>query len=436
MNTSSLELTLREWSERARRTLQQRGARSWLGRACFMVLAGLAACAVILLTTLADLATQANHWLLGVSPWLSLVFMPVGFALSVWLSRRFFPGTQGSGVPQTVAATCGLGAPAPLTARGALGKLLLTPLAMLWGAVAGREGPSIFLGACIMHTGARWSWLRAVASPRQLLIAGGAIGVAAAFNTPLAGVMFAIEELSRRRSFNADATTLMAVVMAGLASTAIIGNYLYFGRNADTLGLPDNLAALLLCGLAGGLAGGFFSRVAIHLSHWLPAPLQSVRVRHPVVLAAICGLLVAVLGLVTDGVAWGAGYEEARRAVTDTGQTPLYFAPLKMLSLLLTFISGIPGGIFAPSLSIGAGLAAIVAPLCSDVSMGALALMCMAAYLAGVTQAPITSFVVVLEMSSNQQLIMPLIAAATLGYIVARLSGAEPFFHGLARRLS
>lgn len=406
----------------------------WQGRAVFGALALLAACAVILLAVFANWAAALHRLLMAVSPWLALLWMPAGFALSAWLARRFFPGTQGSGVPQTVACALDRGVPRP-GFRSALGKLLLTPLAMLWGAAAGREGPSIYLGAAIMQGGARWGVLRHVASSRQLVVAGGAIGVAAAFNTPLAGILFAIEELSRKRSFNADATTLMAVVLAGLASTALLGNYLYFGRNADPLALFADLDALLLCGVLGGLAGGLFARAAIHASRWLPGPLQSWRSLKPVHFAALCGLFAAALGLASGGLAWGTGYEEAKQVVTDAGTLPLYYTPLKMLSLLTTFVSGIPAGIFAPSLAIGAGLSGVVELICPGPAVGALALLCMAAYLGGLTQAPITSFVVVLEMSSNQQLMIPLIAAATLGHVAARMSGAEPVFYGLARRL-
>ena len=412
----------------------QLAAGRWQGRAVFAALALLAACAVILLALLSDWAAALHLLLMGVSPWLALIWMPGGFALSAWLALRFFPGTQGSGVPQTVA--CALGLPQPKPGfRHALGKLLLTPLAMLWGAAAGREGPSIYLGAAIMQGGARWPVLQHAASSRQLMVAGGAIGVAAAFNTPLAGILFAIEELSRKRSFNADSTTLMAVVLAGLASTALLGNYLYFGRNADPLALFADLDALLLCGLLGGLAGGFFARAAIHAARWLPAPLQRWRSFKPVHFAAVCGLFAAALGLLSGGMAWGTGYEEAKQVVTGASAMPLYYTPLKMLSLLTTFVSGIPAGIFAPSLAIGAGLSGVVEMICPGPTLGALALLCMAAYLGGLTQAPITSFVVVLEMSSNQQLMIPLIAAATLGHWVARMTGAEPVFYGLARRL-
>ncbi|MDO6387069.1 chloride channel protein [Uliginosibacterium sp. 31-12] len=406
----------------------------WQGRGLFGALALLAACGVILLAVLADWAALMHLRLMAMSPWLALLWMPAGFALSSWLSLRIFAGTQGSGVPQTVAAALDHGVRMP-GFRAALGKLLLTPLAMLWGAAAGREGPSIFLGAAIMQGGARWSYLRHAASPRQLLVAGGAIGVAAAFNTPLAGIMFAIEELSRKRSFNANATTLMAVVLAGLASTALLGNYLYFGRSAATLAVFSELDALLLCGVLGGLAGGLFSRAAINVERLLPARLRSLRVGRPMYFASACGLCAALLGLASGGLTWGTGYEEARQAVTSAASMPLYYSPLKMLSLLITFASSIPAGIFAPSLAIGAGLSGFVEFLCPGSTLGALALLCMAAYLGGLTQAPITSFVVVLEMSSNQQLMIPLILAATLGHVAARASGAEPVFYGLARRL-
>ena len=143
-----------------------------------------------------------------------------------------------------------------------IAKVFLTLGGLLSGASIGREGPSVQVGASVMHllAGRR---RRRIASSRDLIVAGSGAGIAAAFNTPLGGIMFAIEEMCRYRAFQANSTTLTAVIFAGLMSLAVLGNYTYFGRTLATIAWPAGIWPVLACGVAGGLLLGWLGARAL-----------------------------------------------------------------------------------------------------------------------------------------------------------------------------
>ncbi len=153
-----------------------------------------------------------------------------------------------------------------VSARIAVGKILLTLLGFLCGASAGREGCTVQVGASIMFAIGRFS-------PRRqpgLILAGAAAGVAAAFNTPLAGIVFGIEEMSRAFETRTSGLIIAAVIAAGLTSLALVGNYSYFGNTPAMLRSGVDWLAIPLCGVAGGLAGGLFSRIVIMMARGVP----------------------------------------------------------------------------------------------------------------------------------------------------------------------
>ena len=236
----------------------------WLLRMVFWGGALAVGAVAVLFALGAQLGNQCFHWVLSISPWLSLVVMPSGLALSAWLSKRFFAGSQGSGIPQAIAALqiqnpeqiAGL-----LSLRIAAGKIMLTILALCCGASVGREGPTVQVGASIMYSLRRFSHFTYRDELGGLIVAGGAAGIAAAFNTPLAGIAFAIEELSRSFEQRTNGLVLTAVIFAGLAAHAILGNYTYFGTTSTSLGSAIGWLAVIACGVTGGLAGGLFARL-------------------------------------------------------------------------------------------------------------------------------------------------------------------------------
>jgi H+/Cl- antiporter ClcA len=362
---------------------------------------------------------------------LPLVLTPIGFILSAWLAITVFPNSQGSGIPQAIAARHlhdDEERSRLLSLRLAFGKILLTILGLFCGASIGREGPTVQVGASFMLAAARFG---GIAQARGLILAGSAAGIAAAFNTPLAGIVFAIEEMSRTYESRSNGVVLTAVILSGLAALGLSGSYNYFGTASVA---PMHLMDWVLvpvCGIGGGILGAGFSGLALHIGlrirRWAqPAPLKRM-----VLLAGGCGLAVAVIGVLSGGDTFGTSYQQARDAV-EGHATPLFFFIAKLLASFLSMMSGIPGGIFAPSLAVGAGFGSTVGSLLGT-SVALAAILGMAGYFAGVVQAPMTAFVIILEMTGDHQAVIPIMAVSMIGYLTSRVLSREPLYHGLSR---
>jgi len=216
-----------------------------------------------LLATGFALATEwANRWFLHLTaqnPYAPLVLCPMGLATVAWLTKRFFPGAQGSGIPQAIAAlkmTEHVSRRLLLSFRIAIGKILLTLLGLMSGASIGREGPTVHIGAAVMFSLGRFAKFPQHYMDRGLILAGGAAGIAAAFNTPLAGILFAIEEMGRSFEERTSGTMLTAVFLAGITAVGIQGNYTYFGTSHAALEPHQFLLPIVACGILGGLLGG------------------------------------------------------------------------------------------------------------------------------------------------------------------------------------
>lgn len=397
----------------------------WQGRLILWIAACGVGAAAVAFAWLADSAQGLFRRIAadgGIWPW---VVTPTGLFAIAWVTRRYFPGAEGSGIPQTIFAlrTDSEGqSRALMRLRVVAGRVVLAAAGLACGASIGREGPTVHVGAAVTHWTARFlphGETRAVR--RVLILAGGAAGVAAAFNTPLAGVVFAIEELSRSFEERASGTTLTAVVLAGVTAIALVGNYSYFGypNLANTLRLisPQVIAIALLCGLAGGI----FSRLTILCVRGLPGVVGRFQRARPALFALCCGVALAGIGWLSGGRTFGTGYVEARMILEQNVQLPWGYAFGRAAATLISFISGIPAGLLAPSLSVGAGLGQVFADLFGDSALGFPAVLGMCAYLAGVTQAPLTTFVIVMEMTGGHQIVLPLMLTATLATGMSKL---------------
>jgi H+/Cl- antiporter ClcA len=188
---------------------------------------------------------------------------------------------------------------------------------------------------------------------------------------------------------------------------------------------------MVAAGLLGGLLGGLFSRF---LLGWMRGrmPLSALSRRYPVVAAGLCGLLVGLIGYST-GLTWGTGYEPARHAITASADLPWYFMPAKFASTLFSSFSGLPGGIFAPSLATGAGVGNILCMAMPEQPAGPIILLGMVAYFTGVVRAPLTAVIVISETTGSRGLMLPLLGAAIIADWVASLVSLERLYHGLAR---
>lgn len=411
--------------------------RQWRRRLLFWLGAALVGVVAVAFAWLADEAQRLFLRVAAAEPLLVFLLAPAGLALSLAMTRWFFPGAQGSGIPQVIAAlheNDPARAGALLTPRIAVGKVLLTLLGLASGASIGREGPTVQVGASIMHALSRWQRLPSQDMVRILLLAGGAAGVAAAFNTPLAGLVFAIEELSHSFRSRTGSLTLTAVVIAGITASAIVGNYVYFGVSHARLDVGPAWVAVGVCGVLGGLVGGGFSSALLHLPRVLPAAIRNLSLRRPAAFAALCGLLIAVIGWLSGGTSYGTGYEQAKLLVEGQPGVPADFALWKLLATVVSYLSGVPGGIFAPSLAIGAGIGQLLSDLLPNAPAAAVVLLGMVAYFAGVVQAPITAAVIVMEMTSNHAMVVPLMATSLLAFLVSRLVCRRPLYSSMAKR--
>lgn len=418
-------------STRHKRLFRLSSAR-WQRRAIFLLGGIGVGAAAVALAQLADLAQHAFALLLAKSRYAVLAVTPLGFVLSAYLTLRLFPNAQGSGIPQAIAArhlTDQAARESLVSVRMAIGKMILTLFGLLCGASVGREGPTVQVGASIMFALGR-------VSPRRqpgLILAGAAAGVAAAFNTPLAGIVFGIEEMSRAFETRTSSLIISAVIAAGLTSLALAGNYAYFGSSATSLARGADWLAVPICGVVGGLAGGLFSRVVIAMARGFKNPLGRAIKGHPLWFAFACGLAVAACGLASGDTIYGTGYAQVKMALDHNSPLPEDFGVLKLLATTFAAISGVPGGIFSPSLAVGAGIGSNIAAFFHDAPLGAIMLLGMVSYFSGVVQAPITAFVIVTEMTDNHGMVVPLMAAALIAHFVSRMICEEGIYHALAK---
>lgn len=412
----------------------------WFGR--FLVWGGAVAVGLLAVAfaELAEMAVQTFRKLSEKAWWWPLLICPAGGAAVVWTTRRWFAGAEGSGIPQAIAEihidhNPPAGWQPLLSLKIAFGKITLGAAALFAGFSCGREGPTVQVGAAVMNSLHPLLPRYLSIQRKHLITAGSAAGIAAAFNTPLAGIMFAIEELNRGLEQRMSGLLIVAIVLAGIISQALLGNTTYFGW-VSYVGLKSHLQLIwvLLLALVCGVAGGLFSRLML-LATAKKGPFSAFRSAHPVGYAAICGLLIALIGLLSDFTSFGTGYHETRKLFESSITLPWHFGIDKFFATLLSYVSGVPGGIFAPSLAIGAGIGNNIALLLADqLSTGTVLVLCTAGFLAAVTQAPITAFVIVMEMVNGYGLIIDLMIVALLSSAISRAI-CPPLYRTLAQRL-
>ena len=410
--------------------------RLWVSRAVVIGFAALAGLTVVAFTWMTEHAFGLFERLHSAVPWAPLLWTPLCAAGIVWATRRWAMGAAGSSIPQVMAAMDRVPAGQRhlfVSLRLTAAKMLLTTGGMLGGLSLGREGPSVQIAAGVMHHARHYLPDKSQVSDHGLLMAGGAAGIAAAFNTPLGGIMFAIEELSRRPEQRSNGLLLAAIVLSGLMAVSVYGNATYFGRiRVDAFSLDLLWPGLLLAVLCG-LVGGLFARVLLlavrgdsadRFSRW--------RQRSPVAFAAGCGLVLAVIGLVSHGSTFGTGYASSRAMLDGQHEPEPLYTLLKFMATWITAWAGVPGGIFAPALSIGGSLGNDIAQLTHYANAPTLIALGMAGFLAAVTQAPLTAFIIVMEMVDGHALVLSLMATAMVASGVSRLL-CVPLYQAMAQ---
>ena len=223
------------------------------------------------------------------------------------------------------------------------------------------------------------------------------------------------------------------MILAGVAAIALVGDYTYFGQPQVTALASRVTPEVLVVAAACGLGGGLFSLLTLRSTQWLPLGLQRLRRERPALFAGLCGLLVAALGAFSGSLTYGTGYDEARLILENNAHLPWIYGPARALATLVSYLSGIPAGLLAPSLSVGAGLGQVLADQLGQPSVVPFAILGMCGFLAGVTQAPITSFVIVMEMTAQHAMVLPLMLTAALATAVSKMV-SQPLYQTLADR--
>jgi len=415
----------------------------WFDRAVVLAFAVLTGLSVVGFTFLSELATHARARLRSSGDWAPLAMLVWTPALTVcvlWWMRRFAPGTLGSGIPQVMRAVDEQVSPTQrrwlVSPQASLHKIGLVSGGLLAGLSIGREGPTVQVGAGFMVAAKRWLSPRSRVDEHDLMVAGAAAGIAAAFNTPLGGVVFALEQLTRRRGLQQSTLTIAAIVLAGLVAVAFFGNVSYFGALRVQTLTWSLLFPGLLVALASGLAGGLFARLMVASAQPSLDRFGRWRASRPFRFAAGCALAVALIGWVTGGQTSGAGYAPTRALLEGQADLPGVYTVLKFCATWLSAWSGVPAGVFAPSLAIGAGIGHDVATLADVGQEAAIPLIAlgMAGFLAATTQAPITAFIIVMEMVSGQAMVLSLMACTMVAAGVSRLV-SPAMYDGLAALL-
>lgn len=369
---------------------------------------------------------------------------PIGFVLSWAIVEFFSEGSTGSGIPQLIAAIEVTKKDEKLAGvrrlmgfRVIVAKMVGSLLSVGGGGSTGREGPTLQIAASVFDEVARltqkiWGAQKRVINRQFILLAGGAAGLAAAFNTPLGGVVFAIEELSKDHVQKFRSILLQAVIISGIGAQALAGSYLYLGK----VPLATITMAMVLPVILTGAIAGFVASVSTEMVLFMirfRAKRKSRLGRLAIVLG--CALAFSLIVYETGVSAMGSG-----RALLEhylmAGDTPDVWSEAlgRIVGNVLTFGSGIVGGIFAPALASGATIGALISHVISTIPFTILVTAGMAGFLSGVTRTPFTSAVLIAEMTGAGNEIMTFMLASFAGQVAARFISDHSFYDRASKR--
>jgi chloride channel protein, CIC family len=361
------------------------------------------------------------------------VLVPVAGSLAMgFLLYRFFPGARGSGVPQTKAALFARNG--FISLRTVLGKFFCTSATLASGIPLGREGPSVQIGAGIGSVLGRWLGLRPE-KVKALIPVGAAAAIAAAFNTPMAAVVFALEEVMG----DLNAPILGSVVLASATSWAVLrmllGNNPLFQTPQYTLVHPLEFGIYALLGIAGGFLSVAFTKLLLGMRKFFARLPQNTRWFQPVA----GGIVVGLMGWFVPQLL-GVGYGYVGNALNGTMalKLMLLLVALKLIGVTVSYASGNAGGIFGPSLFLGSMLGGAIGVVAHRLlpgytaNSGAYALVGMGALFAGIVRAPMTSVLMIFEMTRDYAVIVPLMIANLTSFFISARFQKQPVYEALA----
>ncbi|HEX4372190.1 MAG TPA: chloride channel protein [Puia sp.] len=370
--------------------------------------------------------------------WMFFFLTPLCFIISWWLVKKFSSYARGSGIPQ-IMASIELATPKEqhkinklLSLRIIFIKILSSLVLVFGGGVIGREGPTIQISGAIFRKINQLlpKWWPNI-SRRNMIMTGAAAGLAAAFNTPLGGIVFAVEELTKTHISYFKTALFTAVIIAGLTAQGLLGPYLY-------LGFPNikDLSSFVFVGviavsILAGLSGSIMSKLILIIFRWKSK--FKFNYQH-VSYLVVCALLLATLAFFINVRIFGSGKEIMTTTLfTSNKSLPWYMPLFRIIGPIFSFTTGGAGGVFAPSLSAGASIGAVFAGWfhLSDSNANLLILSGMVAFLTGVTRTPFTSAILVLEMTDRHNVIFHLMLAGMVASLVALAVDKHSFYDHL-----
>jgi len=360
--------------------------------------------------------------------WLLFLVTPACFVSAWWVVKKFDEKAGGSGIPQVMAAI-ELAGPKYndlvdkfLSIKTIIVKVLSTLLMITGGAAIGREGPTVQIAGSIFRKVNQLlpaSWPRI--SKKNMIMTGAAAGLAAAFNTPLGGIVFAVEELAKTHISFFKTALFTAVIIAGLTAQGILGPYLYLGypEISNTSGYLIFFVLLVAC--LSGFMGSLMSVAILRILNWKRTLKKG---NFQLLYVFGCALVVATIAYFINSGVLGSGKAEMSRLLFTPDKHVDWSLPfVRIIGSVAAFTTGAAGGIFAPSLGVGATIGAMVAQLCHFAASDAniLVLCGMVAFLTGVTRSPFTSAILVLEMTDRHSIVFYLMVAGMVAGLFANL---------------
>lgn len=379
------------------------------------------------------------HLFEAIGYWYALV-APCLFFLSWYVVEKLSPYANGSGIPQLmVASELHQTSSDKSLVDKLLGikvivvKIISSLLMVLGGGAIGREGPTLQISGSIFHlVGKVFTKLRDPKSRYGLVLAGGAAGLASSFNTPLGGIAYVVEELSKSHLSSFRTGVLHAIIVAGLISQLIMGPYLYLGYPKTGVFEYRLLGVVVILAMLSSLIVTLFSQslkwivqFRAKLSNFLPRAM----------FAIVCGFCFVAMVYLVSPIGMGSGKEFLNKILFESEAAKISDIVARFLGSLLTYSAGGAGGIFAPTLSLGGASSSFFDAMLGS-NIGPLAtLIGMTAGLAALTHSPLTSFILILEMTDRHSSIFALMIAAVIGHGISKLISKTSFYEFVYERL-
>ena len=383
-------------------------------------------------------AEKLMNFIFDWNAWMIFIIAPTGFVLSWWLVKEFAPYSKGSGIPQVMAAV-ELANPKEhtkirhlLSIKIIVFKILSSLALVIGGGAVGREGPTIQIAGSVFRKVNEYlpDWWPKI-SKKNMIMTGAAAGLSAAFNTPLGGIVFAVEELSKTHINYFKTALFTAVIIAGLTAQTLAGSYLYLGYpKTANVSLMVMFPVILVAGVSGILASQL-SVLMLAINAWKKRLKSD---RSNIIFLVISALIIASLAFFVNREILGSGKEIMERTLfTDDKHEEWYMPIFRMIGPALAFTSGGAGGIFAPALSAGASVGSVISGWINLTpnETNVVILGGMVAFLTGITRAPFTSAIIVLEMTDRHSLIFHLMLAGMVSSLISLMVSKRSLYDAL-----